>query len=58
MGTRRQSLKRPRPWTDEELDRLIENLEDDVDEVIAAWRKFAPPAWRPLLDAEPDDGEV
>lgn len=47
-------LQRRRP-TDDELDRLSEITEADIDAAVDAFNRYAPPEARGLLDAQPVD---
>ena len=49
-------LTRRRP-TDAELAKASEITEDDVAAAVEAWRRYAPPEAKGMLDAEPVEGE-
>ena len=56
MSERDPRLQRRRP-TDEELDRLSEITEADIDAAVEAWDRYAPVEAKGMLDAEPVEGE-
>ncbi len=55
MAENRVPLGKPLDLSDEELDDLSEISPQDIAEAQAAWRRDAPPEFRDLLDAKPED---
>ena len=49
---KRVPLGKHLPLTDKQLDKLSQVTEEDIEKAKQLWRKYAPPKFADLLDAE------